>query len=398
MLCAATALFTAATLPGTAVGAAPAPALRDGQPCVRSPRPAEGPGRQVLETVQRAKQDLDLNSVLVRVTVDGHELVTDAFGESMTGVPAEPGMHFRAGSVVFPFMTVTLLQLVEQGVVGLDDPVNTWLPELPHGDRITLRMLGDATSGIHDYVTDPVFLAQLEAEPFRHWSPEDLLKIADPEHLWYEPGTNWSYSHANFVLLGAALERITHTPLDQLLAQHVTDPLGLHDTRNSFTPDIPTPVLHAFTSERGTYEESTFWNPSWTTGPGAVITTHICDLARSAEAIGSGELLSPSSFRTQLDPGTVGLGGPTPDCPPTACLPDFNTPARHYGLGLLVANDWVVQNPSFSGYAAVEAYYPAQRLAIAVATTKGCHTPDGNTAETIAKQISTDLVPDHPLS
>ncbi|MFE0463661.1 serine hydrolase domain-containing protein [Kitasatospora sp. NPDC058965] len=395
-LCAATTLLAAATLPGTAAAVTPA-APREAQPCVRSPHPVDGPGRQVLETVRRAKHDLDLKSVLVRVTVDGHELVTDAVGESMTGVPAEPDMHFRAGSVVFPYMTVTLLQLVEQGVVGLDDPVGRWLPELPHGDRITLRMLGDATSGIHDYVTDPAFLAQLEAEPFRHWTPEELVGIADPEHLWYEPGTNWSYSHANFVLLGAALEKITGTRLDRLLEQHVTGPLGLDDTRNSFTPDIPTPVLHAFTSERGTYEESTFWNPSWTTAPGAVITTQICDLARSAEAIGTGELLSPSSFRTQLDPGTVGLGGPTDTCPATVCVPDFNTPSTHYGLGLLVANDWVVQNPSFSGYAAIEAYYPGQRVAIAVATTKGCNTPDGNTAEVIAKELSTVLVPDHPL-
>ncbi|GAA2142401.1 serine hydrolase domain-containing protein [Kitasatospora kazusensis] len=397
LFCAATTLLAAAALPGAAA-AVTTPTPREAQPCVRSPHPVDGPGSRVLETVRRAKKDLDLKSVLVRVTVDGHELVTDAFGESMTGVPAEPGMHFRAGSVVFPFMTVTLLQLVEQGVVGLDDPVSRWLPDLEHGDQITLRMLGDTTSGLHDYVTDPRFVAEVEAEPFRHWTPEDLVGIATGHPLWYAPGTNWSYSHANFVLLGAALEKITGTRLDQLLEQHVTGPLGLHDTRNSFTPDIPTPVLHAFTAERGTYEESTFWNPSWTTGPGAVITTHICDLARSAEAIGSGELLSPSSFRTQLNPGTVGLGGPTADCPPTACLPDFNTESTHFGLGLIVAHDWVVENPSFSGYAAIEAYYPEQRVAIAVATTKNCDTPDGNTAEVVAKQISALLVPGHPLT
>ncbi|MCX4749757.1 beta-lactamase family protein [Kitasatospora sp. NBC_01287] len=396
LFCAATALLAAATVPGTAA-AVTTLAPREVQPCVRSPHPVDGPGSRVLETVRQAKKDLDLKSVLVRVTVDGHELVTDAFGESMTGVPAEPGMHFRAGSMAFPFMTNALLQLVEEGKVGLDDPIARWLPDAPHADRITLRMLGATTSGLHDYVTDPDFQAQLEAEPFRHWTPEELVGIAAGHPLWYKPGTNWSYSHANFVLLGAALEKITGTRLDQLLEQRVTGPLGLRDTQNNFTPDIPGPVLHAFTSERGTYEESTFWNPSWTTGPGAVITTHICDLARSAEAIGTGKLLSPSSFRTQLDPGTVGLGGPTDKCPPTACLPDFNTESNHFGLGLIVANDWIVENPSFSGYAAIEAYYPEQRVAIAVATTENCDTPDGNTAEVIAKQVSAVLVPDHPL-
>ncbi|WP_329112343.1 hypothetical protein [Streptomyces sp. NBC_01353] len=68
-------------------------------------------------------------------------------------------------------------------------------------------------------------------------------------------------------LLGAALEKITGARLDLLLEREVLGPLGLRESRNSFTPDIPTPVLHAFTAERGTYEESTFWNPSWTTAP-----------------------------------------------------------------------------------------------------------------------------------
>jgi D-alanyl-D-alanine carboxypeptidase len=365
------------------------------RPCVSSPPPRGGPAREVLRIAQQAKSELDLKSVLLRVTVDGKEVITTALGESMTAVPAEPGMHFRAGSVAIAFMGTVLLQLVDEGKVSLDDPVSRWLPDLPDADRITLRMLGSSTTGLADYVTDPDFIAALEADPFRQWTAEELVGISTALPRWYEPGTNWSYSHANFVLLGAALEEITGTRLDILLKRRITGPLGLRDTRNSFTPEIPSPVLHAFTAERGTYEESTFWNPSWTTAPGAVVTTHICDLARSAQAIGSGELLSRSAFREQLDPGTVGLGGPTATCPATVCL--TNTEATHYGLGVLVLNGWIVQNPSFSGYAAVQAYLPAERLAIAVATTKGESTPDGNTAETITNGIAAALAPGHPV-
>lgn len=66
---------------------------------------------------------------------------------------------------------------------------------------------------------------------------------------------------------------------DVLLRRKVLRPLGLHETRDSFTPVIPAPVLHAFASYRGRYEESTFWNPSWTTAaPNAVRTTAICDV------------------------------------------------------------------------------------------------------------------------
>ncbi|WP_370148799.1 serine hydrolase domain-containing protein [Streptacidiphilus sp. EB129] len=391
----ATAIVIATSLSATA-GAAAGPGARHlPHGCVSSPEPHSGPARQVLDIAQQGKTRYGLNSVILKVTVGGRELVTSALGESMTGVPAEPDMHFRAGSVGIAYMGTVLLQLVDEHVVRLDDPISRWLPEVPHADRITLRMLGASTSGLHDYVTDPAFLTELEAHPFRHWTDQDVLAYPFSHHLWYKPGTNWSYSHGNFVLLGEALERITHTPLDQLLQQRVMGPLGLHNTRNDFTPQIPEPVLHAFTSDRTIYEESTYWNPSWTTARGAVITTDICDLARSAQAIGTGELLSSSGFRTQLDPGTVGLGGPTKKCPSTVCL--HNTEALHYGFTVLVENGWIIQNPSFAGYAAIQAYLPSKRLAIAVSTTKGPGSPDVNTAEVIASQIAAAFAPDHPI-
>jgi CubicO group peptidase (beta-lactamase class C family) len=393
LLCAAA--LIAAVLP---TGAAAVPAAGSGGPhgCVNSRGPERGRAERILAIARRAKRELDLNSVILRVNHGNRVLVTRALGKSMTGVPARPDMHFRSGSVGIAYMATVLLQLVEEGKVRLDDPVSRWLPKLPHSHRITLRMLGSSTSGLHDYVTDPKFLSALEAAPFRHWTAAEVIGISTSHPLWYAPGTNWSYSHANFQILGAALEKITGVRLDRLLEQRVMSPLGLRETANRYTPVIPSPALHAFTSERGHYEESTYWNPSWTTAPGAVLTSDICDLARSAEAIGAGELLSRRSFRTQLDPGTVGLGRATATCPATVCL--TNTRAHHFGFGVIVINGWILTNPSFSGYAAMQAYLPARRLSIAVTTTKGHRTPDGNTAQTIAERIAAALAPGHPLA
>ncbi|MFB7591656.1 serine hydrolase domain-containing protein [Streptomyces sp. NPDC056169] len=372
------------------------PGGHGGRDCVRTEGPRDDRARQILAITRKAKKDLRLKSVQLRVTVDGREVVTDALGESMTNVPARPDMHFRAGSVAFAHIGTALLQLVEERKVRLDDTVERWLPDLPKADKITLRMLATNTTGLHDYVTDPAFLAELEAHPFRAWTPEQLVAYPLRHSFWYEPGASWSYSHANYVLLVAALEKITGVPIDRLVEERVTGPLRLRDTQSNLTPEIPRPALHAFTSDRGLYEESTFWNPSWTTAPGAVITTHICDLARSAEAIGSGELLSPRSYRTLLDPGTVGLGGATEKCPATICLKQ--TEAKHFGFGVIVVNGWVLQNPSFSGYAAIQAYLPSERLAIAVSATKTATTPDGNTAEVVAQRIAAELAPGTPLA
>ncbi|MCX4752068.1 serine hydrolase domain-containing protein [Kitasatospora purpeofusca] len=366
-----------------------------GRPCVGTPTPTGGPALDVLEVAERAKDELGLKSVIVKVTADGRELLTTALGESMTGVPARPDMHFRNGNIAISYLGTALLRLVDEGVVGLDEPVARWLPDLPRGDRTTLRMLGASTSGLVDYVTTPGFGETVYADPFRQWTPEELVDISARQDPWYRPGESWSYSHANFVLLGAALERITGTRLDHLLQQKVLGPLGLHGTANSFTPDIPTPVLHAFTADRGRYEESTFWNPSWTTAPGAVQTTDICDLASSAVGVGSGELLSPAAYRELLNPGTVGLGGATGKCPDTVCIPQ--TEATHYGMGVLVLDDWISQHPLFFGYSASQDYLPCEHLAIAVSTTDGPDAAGGHSAHTIAQRIAAVLAPEHPI-
>ncbi|WP_051943693.1 serine hydrolase domain-containing protein [Streptacidiphilus rugosus] len=397
LLCAVSVLLSSTALLAGPAASADAAARGRGPDCVSSPTPAHGVGRDILDVVRKDQRELKLRAVVARVTEHGRDLWTGAVGPSMTDVPARPDMRFRAGSVGIAFMGTILLQLVDEKRVHLDDRLSRWLPDVPHANEITLRMLADSTSGYHDYVTNPAFLKELEAHPFRHWTPRDLFSYAHLNDLLYRPGTNFSYSHANFVLLGQALERITHTRLDRLLEQRIYGPLGLHATSNSYTPDMPAPVLHAFTSERGRYEESTFWNPSWTTAPGAVVNMDICDLARAGVGIGSGQTISRASYKTLMNPGTVGLGTPTKKCPPTVCLPQ--TEQVHFGVSVLVVNGWIVSNPSFSGYAAIMAYLPCKDLSIAVSVTYSPTTDQSvqNLSNNIAKDLSHLLAPNQPL-
>lgn len=391
------AALVAVLVPATSVAATASATAAGGSQyrCASTPDPVGGPGLRILDIAKAAKQKYGLNSVILKVTQGRRDLLTTALGESMTGIPADTDMHFRTGSVGIAYMGIILLQLAREGVVNVDDPISRWLPHVPHANQITLRMLADTTSGLHDYVIDPAFNTELEAHPFKYWTEDELLAFPFSHSLWYVPGSNWSYSHANFVLLGQALAKITGIPLDRLITQRVLKPLRLDNTFIDAKPPIPDPV-HAFTSERGTYEESTYWNPSWTTAHGAILAQNICDLATSAWAVGSGALLSPAWYKFQLNPGTVGIGDPK-GCPPGICR--HNSEAAHYGIGVQVINTWVVQNPSFSGYFAIQAYLPSSHLSIAVTTTDGPGaTPNINYAQTIATSIAAYLAPNHPLS
>ena len=108
----------------------------------------------------------------------------------MTGVPATEDMHFRNGSVVFSYLGTVLLQLVDEGKVGLDDTIDTWLPDLPSSDRVTLHMLANSTSGYIDYVPMDSFEDALKKEPFAAWTDDELIKMSTDQPLLYEPGTN----------------------------------------------------------------------------------------------------------------------------------------------------------------------------------------------------------------
>jgi CubicO group peptidase (beta-lactamase class C family) len=362
---------------GAAEGSMPARAVHAAAQGTPVPESADDRGQRIVGLARDAMAASDLRAVILRVTLGGEEVVTAALGESMTGVPATTDMHFRNGAVAISYVSTMLLLLVDQGVVGLDDPIAAWLPELPDADRVTLRMLANMTAGYPDYVQNPRLAQALYADPFRQFAPEELIAIGLSTPRVFAPGENWDYSHTGYVILGRALERIAGMPLDVLLRANVLDSLGLRNTVGSATPAISEPVLHAYTSERRQalgvatgvrfYEESTFWNPSWTIAQGAIQTTNIYDMTATAVAIGEGTLLSPESYRAMVEPRLLGFGAPLDGCPNCHTLDERYS----YGLGVVLTGDWIVQNPLFAGLGSIEAYLPSRKLAIAVATTFG---------------------------
>jgi CubicO group peptidase (beta-lactamase class C family) len=357
--------------------------------------PKQGLGAEVVAAAKRAMEKYHLKAVLVRVTKGTEEVATLAMGESMTGVPATADMHFRNGAVAISYLGTILLQLADEGKVGLDDTIDEWLPKALASDKVTLRVLANCTSGYADFVTMDSFVDALFKDPFRSWTTEEQLGFVADKPLLYKPGTNWSYAHTNFVRLGEALTTITGKPLDELIRERVVEPLGMRGTQSHQTAVIPEPVLHAYTSERGTYEESTFWDPSWTLAKGSVMITDIYDLATSARAIGTGKLVSEKSHEEQVGPSLVGLGVPTKTCPKSVCLKQ--TPAFHYGIGTFMVGGWILQNPSFYGWGALQAYLPENDLAIAASATLEKEAKVGlNGGQMVFEEIAAVLAPGHP--
>ena len=163
----------------------------------------------------------------VAVAVDGRIVFADGFGyaDLEQRVPAWPSTKFRIGSISKPLTATALMQLVEQGKVDLDAPVQTYVPSFPRkGATITPRLLAGHLAGIRHYQGDEFLIA-------RHYdSVLEALDIFKDDPLVAPPGTTFNYSSYGFNLLSAVIERASGEPFVEYMRDRVFAPLGLVNT------------------------------------------------------------------------------------------------------------------------------------------------------------------------
>jgi D-alanyl-D-alanine carboxypeptidase len=325
---------------------------------------ATGPrAAKVIATVRRLQRRYALQAVIFGAWRGRQEVASGALGTALPGVAATREMYFRIGNTTESFETTLLMQLVDRGKIRLNDKLSKWYPRLPVADKITVGMLASSTSGYADYVKVQSFLDAFHANVFASWKPDELIKIGTSQPRLFPPGTSWSFSDTNFVLLGQILARVGGMPVADQIRNRILIPLKLRSTRMTTTAEVPSPALHGYTDERGVWEDDTFWNPSWATYTGNMTST-LSDLRTWASAVGTGSLLSKRSHARQIAPKTVGLAR--------------FTKKFFYGLGVAVANKWVLAGaPGLLGYTGIVAYLPSTKTTVIVFTTTGRRSPTG---------------------
>jgi D-alanyl-D-alanine carboxypeptidase len=343
-----------------------------------------GARRQIEAMVREAMPELGLRATIMRVDTGEQPLVDAGFGNSMKGVPASPRMYFRIGSIAIPYLIDLLLQLEDEGVLSLDEKLARYRPNFPEADEVTLRMLANVTSGYPDWVQHNEPFQQLLFEnPFRQWTSNELLHWAFTEPVACAPGTCFHYAHTNFAILSQVISQVTGEPVSKLIRERVLEPLGLGHTQISRYPAFPGPALHAYTGERGVYEDDTFWSPSWTIGDGTVMTSPMADVVRGARELGRGALISSAADRERIAPTSVGIGSMTKHL--------------YYALGITLANGWEFQNPFIDGYTGVSAYLRAEDISVGIVTTQlpqSASNGVGN-ATILLRRLSEYLTPKH---
>jgi CubicO group peptidase (beta-lactamase class C family) len=345
-----------------------------------------GARRHIEAMVREAMPELGLRATIMRVDTGEQPLVNAGFGNSMKGVPASPKMYFRIGSIAIPYLINLLLQLEDEGKLSLNDKLSKYRPNFPEANEVTLRMLADVTSGYPDWIQgNEPFQKQLLENPFRQWTSNELLHWAFTEPVACAPGTCFHYAHTNFAILSQVIAQVTGESVSKLVRERVLEPLGLDHTQVSRYPAMPGEALHAYTGERGVYEDDTFWSPSWSIGDGTIMASPMADVVRGAREIGRGDLISAHANAERTAPTSVGI-------------PPF-TKSIYYGLGITVANGWEFQNPFIDGYTGVSAYLKAQDISVGIVTTQLPQSSANGKANatTLMVRLAEYLSPKHPI-
>jgi D-alanyl-D-alanine carboxypeptidase len=339
---------------------------------------------QLRAIVEAGAQKDGTKAVEFGMWVGDREVLTMALGNSMTTVAATTEMHYHIGGIAETFMSTLLLMLEEQGRINLDEKISRWFPQLLGADQVTVRMLVANTAGYIDYVTVEDFLKLQLAEPFRSFTDEELINYSVREgKMNFAPGTSQQYSHTDNVILGQVIERATEEPIGELYGKNIFKPTGMRDTRFPINQEIQSPVLHAFTMDRGLYEDCTYWNPSWGSTPG-LPTSSLHDLGKWGPILGTGRLISPAHFQEQIAPTSVGKGK--------------NRPDLYFAYGFVVANGWIVQNPSINGYSGAFGYNLANGVTIVVEATKSETSTTDEAAFDILRQVVNYVSPASPIN
>jgi CubicO group peptidase (beta-lactamase class C family) len=158
------------------------------------------------------------------------------------GVPIGPGTCFRIASVSKQFTCAAALLLAERGLLDIEAPVRTLLPDLPEAyDAVTVAHVMHNTSGIRDMLE---ILRHGGADLGTAVTSADLLDgIRRQRRLNFEPGTRYLYSNSNFLLLGLIVEKLSGSPLAAVLEREIFAPLGMTATRHTPNVQVPIPNL-----------------------------------------------------------------------------------------------------------------------------------------------------------
>ncbi len=223
-------------------------------------------------------------------------------------------------------MVSTLLQLVDEGHVGLDDPLFRFNlgVSIPSADTITLRMLCNMTSGLFEAFQAPELLGMIET-PFTLLDTRELVTLAARRPLLFPPGTEWNYSNTNYLILDLVITTVTGRSTAQEIQDRFIRLFRLANTSYSLDdPGLLEPFTRGYSLDvNGEWEDATVSYPPTLLGAAGVMISDMADLKRWVKVYATGAEVSAQLQQERLQ---------------GVRMPSGNT---RFGLGIVITNGWL---------------------------------------------------------
>lgn len=343
--------------------------------------PSFGPEveQQIEQAIREVMEELDIPGAVAGVWVPdmGELVLTIGEADIETNREIQAVDKLRAGSITKTFTATAILQLVDEGLLSLDDPVDEYVAGIPDGDKITVRQLCNHTSGLYNYGEDEDFVAALTENPHRIWTPQELVDVAISHEPYFPPGEGWYYSNTGYILLGMIIEEVTGSSYEAVIKDRVIEPLFLSSTSVAKSPEMTGQYSHGYEyKEEGSKElinRTEYLDPSIVWAAGAVI-SNLEDLKVWAKALADGELLSDASHKEQME---------------WVELPD--DPDSQYGLGVLYVYGLEGHDGRQPGYDAAMFYYPQRQATFVILFNKA---EQSSVALGVALKIANIVLPE----
>jgi D-alanyl-D-alanine carboxypeptidase len=243
---------------------------------------------------------------VIVVRKNGHTLFHRAYGVASLdwNVPIAPTTRFRLGSVTKQFTAAAVLMLVQDGRVALDEPLARYVPEMH--EQATIRQLLLHRSGLKSLP---------ETRGFDTWSlmplrPADVASLVLGHGHLFEPGTDWHYSDAGYVLLGLLIERVSGRAYADFLQARIFAPLGMVDSAVDDGASVAPKRATGYRRTPRGFDNVPYRDLTALVAAGGVVST-AGDLVRWDDALYESRLVRPDLLRTAFEGVPVGPGAST---------------------------------------------------------------------------------------
>lgn len=245
------------------------------------------------------KDDKTFNGQLL-VSIKGEKVISKGLGMANYehGVFNTNNTKIRICSITKQFTAALILQLVEKGLLSLDDTLDKYIDDYPKGDKVTIHHLLTHTSGIPDYTESEEEYEKI-FKKISH-TVEELIKRFKGFAYEFEPGEKFSYSNAGYTLLVYIIEKITNKSYEDNLQENIFNKLSMQDSGTDNNIKIIMGRVNGYClNEDGIIINSDFSDMSRCYGAGEIYST-IEDLYLWNDALYKEKVISRESLNKMI--------------------------------------------------------------------------------------------------